>query len=71
MIWYTHYYGIREAVFGGNMRDINLILENIIYMELMRRGYIVTVGKKRTKEVDFVCDKHGERLYIQLTYSHG
>ena len=33
------------------MRDINLILENIIYMELMRRGYIVTVGKKGTKEV--------------------
>ena len=69
--YYIADHGIREAVFGGNMRDINLILENIIYMELMRRGYIVTVGKKGTKEVDFVCDKRGERLYIQLTYSHG
>ena len=33
-----------EAVFGGNMRDINLILENIVYLELLRRGYVVTVG---------------------------
>lgn len=57
-----------EAVFGGNMRDINLILENIIYMELLRRGYTVTVGKEGNKEVDFVCDKRGERLYIQVTY---
>ena len=68
MIWYTHYYGIREAVFGGNMRDINLILENIIYMELLRRGYTVTVGKEGNKEVDFVCDKRGELIYIQVTY---
>ena len=30
--------GIREAVFGGNMRDINLILKNIVYLELLRRG---------------------------------
>ena len=50
------------------MRDINLILENIIYMELLRRGYIVTVGKERRKEVDFVCEKRGEHLYIQVTY---
>jgi len=38
---------MREAVFGGNMKDINLILENIVYMELLRRGYTVTVGKNR------------------------
>ena len=50
------------------MRDINLILENIIYMELLRRGYTVTVGKEGNKEVDFVCDKRGECLYIQVTY---
>lgn len=50
------------------MRDINLILENIIYMELLRRGYTVTVGKEGNKEVDFVCDKRGELIYIQVTY---
>lgn len=34
-----------EAVFGGNMRDINFLLEDIVYLELLRRGYVVTVGR--------------------------
>lgn len=66
--YYIADHGIREAVYGGNLRDINQILENIVYMELLRRGYTVTVGKSGSKEVDFVCDKHGERLYVQVTY---
>ena len=66
--YYIADHGIREAVFGGNMRDINLILENIVYLELLRRGYKVTVGKTGEKEIDFVCDKHGEKLYVQVTY---
>ncbi len=66
--YYIADHGIREAVLGGNMRDINLILENIVFLELLRRGYQVTVGKAGTKEVDFVCEKHGEKLYIQVTY---
>lgn len=66
--YYIADHGIREAVFGGNMRDINLILENIVYLELLRRGYKVTVGKAGEKEIDFVCDKHGEKLYVQVTY---
>lgn len=66
--YYIADHGIREAVFGGNMRDINLILENIVYLELLRRGYKVTVGKTGEKGIDFVCDKHGEKLYVQVTY---
>ena len=66
--YYIADHGIREAVFGGNMRDINLILENIVFLELLRRGYHVTVGRSGTREVDFVCDRHGEKLYIQVTY---
>ena len=66
--YYIADHGIREAVFGGNMRDINLILENIVFMELLRRDYSVTVGKTGKKEVDFVCDKRGERIYIQVAY---
>lgn len=66
--YYIVDHGIREAVFGGNMRDINLILENIVYMELLRRGYKVTVGKAGTKEIDFVCNQRGEKLYIQVAY---
>ena len=37
--YYVADHGVREAVFGGNMKDINLVLENIVYMELLRRGY--------------------------------
>ena len=66
--YYIADHGIREAVFGGNMRDINLVLENIVYMELVRRGYKVTVGKTGTKEIDFVCEQRGEKLYVQVAY---
>lgn len=66
--YYIADHGIREAVYGGNMRDINLILENIVYLELLRRGYDVTVGKAGEKEIDFVCELHGQKLYVQVTY---
>lgn len=66
--YYIADHGIREAVFGGNMRDINLILENIVYLEIIRRGYHVTVGKNGNKEIDFVCVKQDEKIYIQVCY---
>ena len=66
--YYVADHGIREAVFGGNMKDINLILENIVCMELIRRGYEVTVGKSGAKEIDFVCEKKGDKLYVQVAY---
>ena len=66
--YYMADHGLREAVFGGNMRDINLILENIIYMESLRRGYTITVGKSGTKEIDFICQKQDQKVYVQVTY---
>lgn len=66
--YYVADHGIREAVIGGNMRDINLVLENIVFMEVLRRGYSVTVGKVGEREIDFVCERHGEKCYIQVTY---
>lgn len=66
--YYVADHGIREAVFGGNKKDINLVLENIVYMELLRRGYSVTVGKVGSKEIDFVCEDHGNKLYVQVAY---
>lgn len=66
--YYVADHGIREAVFGGNMKDINLILENIVYLELLRRGYKVSIGKVDTKEIDFVCEKQDQKIYIQVTY---
>lgn len=66
--YYLADHGIREAVIGGNMQDINLILENIVFLELMRRGYKVTIGKYGDKEVDFIAEKQSERIYIQVCY---
>lgn len=66
--YYVADHGIREAVFGGNMKDINLILENIVYLELLRRGYKLSIGKVDTKEIDFICEKQDKKIYIQVTY---
>ena len=66
--YYIADHGIREAVFGGNMRDINLILENIVYLELLRRDYKITVGRTGDNVIDFVCDRSGEKLYVQVAY---
>lgn len=66
--YYMADHGLREAVLGGNMRDINLVLENIVYMESLRRGYTITVGKSGTKEIDFICQKQDQKVYIQVTY---
>lgn len=66
--YYIADHGLREAVFGGNMRDVNLVLENIVYMELLRRGYHVTVGRIGSREIDFVCDRKGTKLYVQVAY---
>lgn len=66
--YYIADHGIREAVFGGNMKQINLTLENIVYLELLRRGHEVTVGRIGDKEIDFVCHKRDEKLYVQVTY---
>jgi len=61
-------HGIREAVYGNNMRDINQTLENIVYMELLRRGYNVRVGKNNNNEIDFVAALGKEKIYVQVTY---
>jgi Predicted ATPase (AAA+ superfamily) len=61
-------HGIRESIYGNNMRDINQILENIVYVELLRRGYEVRIGKNGSKEIDFVASKGNEKLYVQVAY---
>lgn len=66
--YYLADHGIREALYGKNMRDIELVLENIVCMELLSRGYNVTVGKIGQAEIDFVAEKQGEPLYIQVSY---
>ena len=60
--------GLRHALFGYREADIGGLLENVVYLELLRRGYQVRVGVLGRHEVDFVAERHGERLYVQVAY---
>ncbi len=66
--YYIADHGIREAILESNQRNINQIFENIIYLELLRKGYNIRVGKVDNLEVDFVCTKRNEKIYIQVAY---
>ncbi len=61
--------GLRYYLLGGKNIDFGRILENVIYLELLRRGYDVYVGKVDSLEVDFVCMRGSETLYIQVSAS--
>ena len=61
-------HGLREAVYGKHMEDIGQVLENIVCLELLRRGYIVTVGTIDSEEIDFIGVKNGKPIYIQVAY---
>ena len=59
---------ILYATMGHKDRNISGILENIVFLELKRRGYAVYVGKADTKEIDFIAEKQGNKIYIQVSY---
>ena len=61
--------GLRSLLLGERVRDVGRILENIVYLELLRRGYRVSVGKVDTLEVDFVAESGDERIYYQVSAS--
>lgn len=60
--------GLRNAVAGFKQNDISGILENVVYNELVLRGYKVCIGKFENLEVDFIAEKNAEKLYIQVAY---
>jgi len=59
--------GLRAIKFN-NVSDIEKILENIVFFELLRRGYKVTVGEINGKEIDFIAEKQGNKEYYQIAY---
>lgn len=61
--------GLRTYLLGNRDRDRGHILENIVYLELLRRGYDLAVGKVDNTEVDFIATKYNEKMYIQVTES--
>ena len=58
---------LRYSVLGYNPDSVASSLENIVYLELCRRGYEVNIGKTADGEVDFVAQRQGEKLYVQVT----
>jgi predicted AAA+ superfamily ATPase len=66
--YYLNELGIRHAVLGFREGDIGGFLENLVFLDLKRRGYRVCVGKLGTAEVDFVATRERERVYVQVAY---
>ena len=58
---------LRYAVLGYNADTIASSLENVVYLELLRRGYTVNIGKTVDGEIDFVAVRQNEKLYVQVT----
>ena len=60
--------GLRNGIIGYRESDIGGILENLVFLELRRRGYTVTVGVAGSREIDFVAERRSRRLYVQVAY---
>jgi len=66
---YFEDFGLRNSIVGGfKLTDIQKILENAVYMHLVRNGYKVFVGQMRDKEIDFIAERGSEKCYIQVAY---
>ncbi|SHK42441.1 hypothetical protein SAMN02745248_02513 [Hathewaya proteolytica DSM 3090] len=62
---------LRYSVLGYSSDSIAAMLENVVYLELLRRGYAVYVGKIGEAEIDFIATKQGNKLYIQVSQEIG
>ena len=69
--YYLTDHGFRQARGFSNMKDIERVLENIVYIELRSRGYEVTIGKVKDKEIDFIAKMENDVSYYQVAYKMG
>ncbi len=60
--------GLRHAIHGYRLNDMAKIIENVVFEHLLYCGYDVKVGQIGDLEIDFVCERGGEKLYVQVTY---
>ena len=67
--YYITDHGFNQVFNGRNITNVSRTIENIVYVELLRNGYDVTVGKIGNFEIDFIAKKHKKKIYIQVTYS--
>lgn len=66
--YYLTDHGFRQSVGFSNVKDIEKTLENIVYIELLSRGYHVKIGKVKDREIDFVAKKGEDVSYFQIAY---
>ncbi|MBI4667754.1 MAG: ATP-binding protein [Elusimicrobia bacterium] len=66
--YYFEDLGLRHSIAGFRPTDIGKILENLVFLKFKEAGYAVTVGKLNGGEIDFVCEKGGQRIYAQVAY---
>ncbi len=66
--YYYEDLGLRHSIIGYKANDINKILENVVYLHLKISGYNIRIGKSGDKEIDFICEKSGKKIYVQVTY---
>jgi len=58
---------LRYSILGYKSTSVSAMLENIVYLELCRRGYSVNIGKTYNGEIDFIAEKQGNKIYVQVT----
>ncbi len=66
--YYVNDLGLRHSVIGYRGGDIGQLLENVVFIELLRRGYSVNVGIQGQREIDFIATRQNEKIYIQVAY---
>ncbi len=66
--YYFEDLGLRNAINGFRPQDINKLIENSVFQHMIRMGFNVYIGKSGEKEIDFVCERQGEKVYIQCAY---
>lgn len=66
--YYFEDLGLRHTILPYQQKDINKVLENLAYTHLAISGYDITIGKLGNNEIDFVCTRNGEKLYVQVAY---
>ena len=59
---------LRHALLGYREGDISGVLENLVFLELRRRGYQVAIGKVGNQEIDFIAEKENRKIYVQVAY---